>query len=316
MRKENDGVKVEVVDWTSIGYDFKSIAITASDGDDHINASRLTLPSGNFVQYSIHSGLGNDLVIGRDGRDEIRDSGGNSEIYAGGGNDSVVNIGKRGGASHLDGGDGNDTIRAGLGNDRVIGGQGNDWLYGEDGNDHIEGGAGDDHLQGDNGDDRLEGGAGHDNLRGDDGNDYLAGGSGNDNLSGGFGNDRLEGGSGNDRLNGNEGSDILVGGSGADTFVFSSHLAYGGIDTLLDFRAGEDKIALDDAIFRALGKRVDAREFARGNEAATKYQHLLLDDDGALYYDADGAGGASAVQIATIHGTALDEITHQSFQII
>lgn len=316
MRKENDGVKVEIVDWSSIGYDFKSIAITASDGDDHINASRLTLPSGNFVQYSIHSGLGNDLVIGRDGSDYIRDSGGNSEIYAGGGNDTIDNRGERGGASHLDGGDGDDTIRAGLGNDRVIGGNGNDWLYGEDGHDHIEGGAGNDGLQGGHGNDSLSGGSGNDSLRGDDGNDHLAGGAGNDSLSGGFGNDRLEGGSGNDRLNGDEGNDILVGGSGADTFVFSSHLAHGGIDTILDFRAGEDKIALDDAIFRALGKRVDAREFARGSQATSKYQHLLLDDDGALYYDADGAGGSAAVQIATIHGTALDDITHQSFQII
>lgn len=318
MRKENDGVKIYVSDWSAIGYDFKFVVFDGGNGDDIINANIPPLIP-DYTAYTINSFGGNDRIYGHAGVDHIYDTGGNSIIDAGGGNDHIVNAGANGGQSRIDGGEGNDFIRSGLGHDIVRGGGGNDWIYGEDGNDRIYGDSGDDAIKGDAGNDQLYGGSGNDSLGGGLGNDELHGGSGDDGLSGDLGNDKLYGGAGNDVLNGQEGSDLLSGGAGKDAFIFSSPLNVGGIDTILDFTPGEDTIRLDDYIFSTLGKQVDAREFAFGSEATQAGQHLLLDkSNGALYYDADGAGGVDAVHFATIQASqsVLDQINHQSFQII
>ena len=82
------------------------------------------------------------------------------------------------------------------------------------------------------GDDAVDAGGGNDRLDGGNGNDTLLGGDGDDVISGGNGDDVVSGGGGNDRLSG---------GNGGDRFVFG---ADGSIDTLLDFRSGQDKIDL------------------------------------------------------------------------
>lgn len=66
-------------------------------------------------------------------------------------------------------------------------------------------------------------------------------------FTGGFGADVLTGGAGNDSLTGRGGNDVLTGGGGADTFRFGiTPPGYGtGVDTITDFVAGLDKIALE-----------------------------------------------------------------------
>ena len=57
-------------------------------------------------------------------------------------------------------------------------------------------------------------------------------------LVGGDGNDVLDGGTGNDLINGGAGNDRLTGGAGNDTFVLEFFDP--GIDTITDFKVGED----------------------------------------------------------------------------
>lgn len=66
-------------------------------------------------------------------------------------------------------------------------------------------------------------------------------GAGNDVLLGNDVANRLDAGAGNDSLNGGKGNDILIGGLGADLFGISDR---GGIDTILDFERGFDKLDL------------------------------------------------------------------------
>lgn len=66
------------------------------------------------------------------------------------------------GPNDLTGGAGDDVIFGGGGNDRLSGGDGNDRLFGGDGNDQLSGGAGDDYLVGGAGTDYAAGSAGFD----------------------------------------------------------------------------------------------------------------------------------------------------------
>lgn len=114
-------------------------------------------------------------------------------------------------------------------------------LQGGPGADTLIGGTGDDMISGGAMGDLLGGGAGNDHLSGDRGMDRLFGGDGGDWLEGGRGRDELSGEAGDDVLIGGVGNDLLMGGEGADVFVFA---AGDGRDTVLDFRPGEDVIAL------------------------------------------------------------------------
>ena len=135
----------------------------------------------------------------------------------------------------------------------MVGGDGDDTLFGLDGTDFLEGDAGNDTLHGGAGDDTLHGDAGNDTLFGDAGNDTLFGDAGNDRLFGGDGNDRLVGGDGDSTLEGGPGADTLEGGTGT-TFDFyvlrnlADSLVVTGIDTVMDFKPGDDKFAIGNHI--------------------------------------------------------------------
>lgn len=64
---------------------------------------------------------------------------------------------------------------------------------------------------------------------------------------------RLEGGNGNDILMGGKGVDRLIGGTGNDVFVLQKN---SGLDIVLDFQDGRDRIGLADGLqFENVWKR-------------------------------------------------------------
>ena len=207
---------------------------------------------------TVVGGLNNDLIYGKDGKDEI------------------------------DANDGKDTVYGGIKDDTIRGGNGLDFLFGENGNDEIHGDAGDDRINGGTGADIMYGGLGDDifwvddvgdrvienvgegrdtvitslnnyvladnverlyliddadtgygntldnllgghtktnftdKLFGDAGGDTIYGYGGIDYLHGQEGNDTILGGDGNDHLFGGIGRDYIDGGSGFDIY-YSDH---------------------------------------------------------------------------------------------
>ena len=130
-----------------------------------------------------------------------------------------------------------------------------------------------------------------------------------------FGQDVI-GNEGANRLDGGAGADRLIGLGGNDQFAFTTALGGGNIDQILAFAVGGDTILLDDAVFSGLGLgALAAGAFNTGSTALDADDRILYDAaTGALYFDADGAGGAAAVQFATL-GTGL-AITANEFTVI
>ena len=112
----------------------------------------------------------------------------------------------------------------------------------------------------------------------------------------------LTGNNGDDRLDGGLGKDALTGGNGKDSFVFSTALSAANVDAIKDFKVVDDTIVLDKAIFSALAAgQLAAERFVIGTQAADASDRIIYDSTaGTLLYDADGAGGQTAIQFATI----------------
>ena len=199
--------------------------------------------------------------------------------------------------NHIFGGAGGDTIRGGLGNDVLDGGLGNDTLIG---------GVGDDTYIIDSTGDSITELAGEGvgsvfshvdfDLNGQELKNLTligitaktATGNELDNVltANNMGN-TLIGNAGNDTLIGGLGADILTGGDGDDIFVFST-LLNGTMDTITDFEMG-DKIKLDKAVFDV--------------DASTLTERITYNKDTkVLSYDADGEGGADAIDFAKVEG--------------
>lgn len=252
----------------------------------------------------LNGGTGNDLIT--TATPEAGGSAGTSDIIDGGnGNDTIATYG---GDDSVTGGIGNDILLGNTGDDTLMGEDGNDTLLGGQGNDSVSGGSGNDILSGDVGDDTLSGGDGNDLLFGGQGADSLAGDAGDDTLLGGQGSDTLVGGSGNDFMAGDQGADVLTGGEGNDTFAF---LGYGktesaaalGEDTITDFTTGSDKIALDRALFSAIGDTLEAAEFEKAAQVngASEAKMIYNTQTGQLVYNPTTAEGDEVV-IATLTG--------------
>ncbi len=146
------------------------------------------------------------------------------------------------------------------------------------------------------------------------GND-LAGNSAANTLKGLDGIDTLSGGDGWDRLEGGLGNDTLTGGTGStspDVFVFNTAIKRtANIDKITDFQRAYDQIFLDDLIFKGLGlgtasgTNIKSTMFVANTSglatsAAGKAQIVYETDTGKLLYDADGKGGAAAIQFARL----------------
>ena len=137
---------------------------------------------------------------------------------------------------------------------------------------------------------------------GNDNSNILIGGAGNDKLSGKGGNDRLTGGGGSDQLFGESGSDTLIGGTDNDYFVFSDPM-HKGVDVLVDFMPGEDKIVFIASNFDVLPATLTAADLliGAGRKLPTNGQHLIYDTKrGELWFDADGLSTTPSMKIALI----------------
>jgi Ca2+-binding RTX toxin-like protein len=115
-------------------------------------------------------------------------------------------------------------------------------------------------------------------------------------------NDSLSGGAGNDTLIGGAGNDTLTGGTGNDSFSFTS--LGDRTDWITDFSVPNDTILVSATGFGGglmAGNVITADQFVIGSSAMDSSDRFIYNDDnGALSFDVDGAGGASRVQIATL----------------
>ena len=251
-------------------------------------------------------------------------------------------LGGNGLANQIAGGAGNDTVRGGGGNDTLLGQAGNDSLDGGGGgDDSMVGGAGDDTYRVDAAGDIVEEidgegtdlvlasvgwtlGTGLERLTLLGGADLAGSGNGLDNLiigngganllSGGEGGgDTLRGGAGNDTLVGGIGPDSLQGGDGADVIRYGS-AAEGG-DLVQGFATGLDAIevsalgfggSLSDGMDLGAAGGFVANKSGLATASAGTGQFVWETDARILWWDADGAGGVDAVQVARFSaGTTL-----------
>lgn len=130
--------------------------------------------------------------------------------------------------------------------------------------------------------------------------------------------DRVDGGAGNDTLIGGVGADTLTGGAGADIFCFNVPLVAGGRDLVKDFTLGLDSLQLDDSIFAALsiGTLADG-QFVAGTSAGDADDFIIYNSStGILYYDSDGSGAASALEIAQIGSTSHPQLLAADIHIV
>ena len=306
-----------------------SIVEDLNAGTDTVNASvswelgehleNLTLAgtvaingTGNSLNNILTGNAASNTLVGSDGNDNLKGLGDNDS---------------------LNGGSGNDVLDGGTGNDTLIGGAGNDIYYIDSSTDSIveDVNAGTDTVNasvswvlaanlenltltgtleingtGNNLNNQLVGNAANNTLLGGNGNDTLKGLAGYDSLNGGSGNDVLDGGTDNDILLGGVGKDTLTGGSGQDSFYLTDTRT-GGWDTLNDFNPGDDTILISKSEFeltQAYGT-LDAGIFRLGTAATTASDRFIYNQTtGGLFFDADGVGAVTQIQIAQLYNKA------------
>jgi Ca2+-binding RTX toxin-like protein len=290
----------------------------AGQGDDLVIASSSFTLGANIERLTL-VGSGNHRGVGN-GLDNVLTGAGQNDILLGrGGDDTII------------GGNGADSMIGGIGADSMVGGAGNDFYWVDSALDKVIEAAsgGIDRVistisytlpvnvenltlsgtgrmtgTGNAADNQIVGNGGVSVLYGMDGNDALWGGAGADTLYGGAGADRLNGQAGNDVLVGGAGADTLSGGDGADRFRFEAASEFG--DRITDFQHGIDHLEFSRA---ALGNLLPAGDlaagfFAKGTVATGAGAKLLYDSaSGVVRWDADGAGGAAPVVVATLTGS-------------
>ncbi len=227
-------------------------------------------------------------------------------------------------------GEGGNDFLQGSGSDQLLdGGEGDDTLIGDGGRDTLHGQGGSDVLNGGDANDILIGGGGRDTLRGQRGSDVLNGGDANDTLIGGGGRDTLRGQRGSDVLNGGAANDVLNGGAANDIFVFDTGRIFNssdlGVDRILDFVVGNDKIRLSKDTFNSLDNTSNGR--LRNADFAVVTSNSLADNssaeivynssNGNLYYNENNAvpGFGSGGLFAQLIGSPND-LSATDFQIV
>ncbi|MFW9621708.1 MAG: M10 family metallopeptidase C-terminal domain-containing protein, partial [Macromonas sp.] len=193
----------------------------------------------------------------------------------------------------------------------LLGNSGNNVLNGDAGADFMAGGAGDDTYDIDSSDTVFEeSNEGTDTVKAnfsytlnDNFENLILTSKMADNATGNGLANQLTGNDMANTLNGKAGNDTLVGGLGNDIFRFDTDLS-SNTDTIQDFVVGQDRISLENSIFKglALGK-LKAANFASGSVPVDANDYIIYDaTTGNLYYDADGNGGGTTQHFATLVG--------------
>lgn len=256
-----------VIDYSGYSYEGKGIKNPQADRIQTISGEWTLISYSNIEQFSITGTTYGD------------------ELYGGSLDDS------------LSGGNGNDILRAGAGGDLLQGNNGNDILDGGTGADTLIGDIGNDIYVVDQTDDVITEistlpaeidtvlssitytlGANLENL-------ILAGTA----VIAGIGNalnNTITGNSATNVLSGGAGNDRLTGGGGVDGFLYSTNKAFAsrdiGIDTIVDFVSGTDKIVISSKTFTAL-RSSPGNGFRTASEFATVTSNVAVAGSGALF---------------------------------
>ena len=196
-----------------------------------------------------------------------------------------------------------DTLQGHGGNDLYFGSAGNDTYYFDDAGDRVIGQITDDGRDyADDGFDTIV--ASVDAKMSINVERLMLDGEDDINATGNIGNDRLLGNAGDNIINGRQGLDILWGKEGKDIFLFDIRGA-AHADRVMDFKSGQDKIALDQTAFTNLDLgKLNAKEFkdiGKPNAKVDADDHVIYNSDyGTLYYDSNGSAAGGRVLIAVL----------------
>jgi serralysin len=283
--------------------------------------------TGNTLDNYIEGNAGNNILNGLGGSDFMAGLGGNDTYYFDRVGDAAYEIGNAG--VDIVRSTVNTTLNANVEKLYLLGsalaGTGNslsNFMYGTAGNNSLNGGEGAD---------RLYGGAGNDTYYADSSGDLVfeaagaAGGTdrvfatvnhtlaanverlaltgtGNINGTGNAGANSIAGNAGNNFIDGKAGIDSLSGGLGLDSFVFTTVLGAANVDNILDFTVADDTLRIDNAVFTGLATGyLSASDFRIGTSAGDASDRIIYNSaTGAVFFDADGLGGAAQVQFAKL----------------
>jgi Ca2+-binding RTX toxin-like protein len=298
-------------------------AVVGTSGNDTLKADgahAMIGYAGNDDYYVDHVG---DTVIEAAGQGQDRVwtsvsyalSAGQSIEVLGTTNDSgttAINLTGNELAQTIIGNDGNNVINGGGGADNMIGHAGNDDYYVDNAGDRVTEIAG-------QGQDRIWTSVSY-ALSSGQSIEVL--GTTNDsgttaiNLTGNELAQTIQGNASANVINGGGGADKLTGFGGKDVFVFNSALGAGNVDRITDFDPSQDKIHLDDSVFKGLKAGALAGDaFYAGTAAHDSSDHIIYNSTtGALYFDSDGTGSAAQIQFAALSPHLA--VTASSFAVI
>ena len=341
----NDSVLTQVSYLLTSGADVELLSTTFHAGTANIeltgNFGNQTI-IGNAGANVITGGVGADVLIGLAGDDVyiVHDAQAVVIEDSGSGNDTVFTSVSYTLAAGQSVEVFSTTFHGGTGALNLTGNELAQTIYGNNGNNIIQGGGGADVLIGLGGDDlyRVDDSNAHVFEAVAGGNDQLYtsvsfaldadqeieffattdfAGTDAINLTGNNLNNTIYANAGNNVLDGKGGNDALVGLEGADTYQFTTALGAGNVDIIFGFEHGVDRIALDDAVFTAIGGlgTLNANAFVTGSAAGDADDRIIYNSlTGQLFYDADGSGAGEAVQFATLHPGGL--LTASDFSVI
>lgn len=278
------GAGVDTVRYDDI-HSFASVRLSLTN---HLPASGMALGDTFVDVENVITGNASDQIFGNAGVNVLQSGGGNDQLF----------------------GRGND--------DRLIAGEGHDVLWGGAGADLLDGGGGFDYAAYD--DDAysgfviaLEGQAANMGVAAGDSFVSIEGlilGTGSDVAYGSTTANFIYGRGGNDTLYGKEGRDTLFGEAGADRFIFDTLISAADADTLADFDPSSDSIGLSHFFYGAVDAGGGVIRYFEGSGITGADVHALvgamLFDTSShwLWYDGDGAGPQSAVEVAYLPGVS------------